>query len=361
MATVSRSMHARNAVACAILLLALSHHSEAQGIFVSPPAEPVLTAARAAQMEAFANRWASELLARQGPDGERQRRQLWALFSRADAASIEEAAKQSTFAGAVAVLRGQGYKLSKASPASVVADMAAGSGGVLVDSPEALGSVGSDMVFTPITPCRVVDTRLSVSGAIPAGGTRSFVAVNSSSYTSQGGSATNCGTLGLAPGAVAVNVTAVFPTAGPGFATVYAFGTPRPSTASVNYSAGAIVNNALIVQIPDPLAASDFVIYTAAQSHYVVDIVGYFDTNEATALQCLETSLNAVNVLPNGTENVNALACPAGYTQTGTNCLTDSFLMPLVLSRNGTCGARNNDSVTRTLQASRTCCRVPGR
>jgi len=36
-------------------------------------------------------------------------------------------------------------------------------------------------------------------------------------------------------------------------------------------------------------------------------------------------------------------------------------LMPIVFSKDGTCSARNNDSINQFLSASRTCCRVPGR
>jgi hypothetical protein len=223
-----------------------------------------------------------------------------------------------------------------------------------------LGNLSNDLVFTPIAPCRIIDTRSTAAGAIAANTTRSFVAINASNFTSQGGSPTNCGTLGLSATAVAVNVTAVTPSAA-GFATIYPFGTTQPLASSINYGAGAIVNNALTVQIPNPLSSFDFTIYTASASHYVADIVGYFAPPVATALQCVETANENLDIVAGGTGNAVAPACTAGYTQTATNCETTSWLMPLVFFQSGTCSARNGDSATRTLRASRTCCRVPGR
>jgi hypothetical protein len=224
-----------------------------------------------------------------------------------------------------------------------------------------LGALGNDLVFTPVPPCRIIDTRSTAAGAIAANSTRSFVAINSSSYTSQGGSSTNCGTLGLSATAVAINLTAVAPT-NAGYATAYPFGTAQPLAASVNYAAGAIVNNALIVQIPNPLSSFDFTLYTFAQSHYVADIVGYFAPPVATALQCVETANTDLPIAASGgTGNAVAPACAAGYTQTATNCETTSWLMPIVYFQSGTCSARNGDTSSQTLRASRTCCRVPGR
>ncbi len=224
-----------------------------------------------------------------------------------------------------------------------------------------LGALTNDLVFTPVTPCRIIDTRSTAAGAIAANSTRSFVAINASSFTSQGGSSTNCGTPGLNATAVAVNVTAVTPAAA-GWATIYPFGTAQPLASSINYAAGAVVNNALTVQIPNPLSSFDFTIYTFAQSHYVADIVGYYAPPVATALQCVETANTDLAIAGNGgTGNATAPACATGYTQTATNCATTSWLMPIVFFKSGVCSARNGDTNSQTLRASRTCCRIPGR
>jgi hypothetical protein len=271
----------------------------------------------------------------------------------ADPANLRAAMQRDTYEGAMAELAGTGTRLTDDAVITELAKAADGDGTL------ALGALGNDLVYTPITPCRILDTRVA-GGAIAADASRNFLAINSANFTAQGGSATNCGTLGLNATAVAVNLTAVTPT-NAGFATAHRFGTPRPLAASLNYTAGAIVNNALIIQIPNPLSTFDFSLYTFAQSHYVADIVGYFAPPVATALECVETSQNSVSGGPNDTMNASAPACPAGYTETATYCRAGLFDVPLVFQAAGGCSARNNAAATTTLSASRRCCRVPGR
>jgi hypothetical protein len=284
-------------------------------------------------------------------------------FVNADANNFRSALKRDTFEGAMAELTGTGHRLSDDAVINQFASMAPTASGDAKPRimGRMLGSLSNDLVYTPIQPCRIIDTRSTAAGAIAANTTRSFVAVSASNFTSQGGSATNCGTLSVSATAVAINLTAVTPSAA-GYATVYPFGTTQPLAASVNYAAGDIVNNALIAQIPNPLSSFDFTVYTFAQSHYVADIVGYFAPPVATALQCVETANTNLDIVGNGgTGNAVAPVCATGYTETGTNCETTSWLMPIVFFQSGTCSARNGDTATRTLRASRTCCRVPGR
>lgn len=273
----------------------------------------------------------------------------------ADTDNLRNALARDTFEGAMAELMGTGHKVTDD---AVISKLAAAGG---EDGTQTLGALTNDLVYTPVAPCRILDTRNVAAGAIAANSTRNFVAFGVSSFTSQGGSATNCGVNPLAATAVAINLTAVTPSAA-GYATAYPFGTAQPVASSVNYTAGAIVNNALIVQTPNPISSFDFTLYSFAQSHYVADIVGYFAPPVATALQCVETANTDLTIAPSGgTGNAVAPACATGYTQTATNCETTSWQMPIVFFQSGTCSARNNDTTTQTLRASRTCCRVPGR
>ncbi|MBA3930073.1 MAG: hypothetical protein C0521_10865 [Xanthomonas sp.] len=274
-------------------------------------------------------------------------------FGLVDGDNFRNALKRDTFEGAMAELGGNGVEVSDDQMITKLArnqDV----------TPKVLGALNNDLVYTPVAPCRIVDTRSTSAGAINANATRNFLGVNASNFSAQGGSATNCGTLGLVATAIAVNVTAVVPN-GAGYATVYPYATTQPSTASVNYTAGDVVNNALIVQIPNPLGSFDFSIYSLAQSHYVVDIVGYFAPPLATALQCVDTTSTITSVAAGATANSVAPACPAGYTQTATNCESQTWQMPFVFFKNGTCSAQNNSGGAAELRASRTCCRVPGR
>lgn len=282
-------------------------------------------------------------------------------FASADSANFSDALKRDTFEGAMATLSGSGHRLSDERVINKFATMKSGSDKVL-------GSLSNDLVYTPIQPCRIVDTRSTANGPIAANSNRSFVSINQANFTAQGGSATDCGTLGLNATAVAINLTAVFPTAA-GYATVYPFGSTQPLAASVNYTAGAIVNNGLIAQIPNPLTTSDFTVFTFAESHYVADIVGYFAPPQATPLACV-TTFAAQNVAANDIFNFPIPACPSGYTVTGAGCRTQGFNEANWsingLYRNGTnldtyCSGLNTTAGVIAVQGTAQCCRVPGR
>lgn len=271
----------------------------------------------------------------------------------ADPANLRAALQRDTYEGAMAELAGTGAKLPDEAVIDALAKAADGDGTL------ALGALGNDLVYTPVLPCRILDTRVA-DGAIPGNSSRDFLAINFANFTNQGGSATNCGTLGLNATAVAVNLTAVAPAIN-GYAVAYPHGTERPLASSINYTAGSVVNNTVLIQIPNPLSTFDFTIYTFAQSHFVADIVGYFAPPVATALDCITTAENSETAANNGFLDVQAPACPAGYTQTATFCRASLFDVPLVVQSEGFCSARNNSGGNASMNASRRCCRVPGR
>lgn len=289
-------------------------------------------------------------------------------FVAADSSNFRLALQRDTFEGAISQLSGTGHKLSDAQ----VIDRFAMAGGRLSKvGSKTLGSVDNDLTFTAITPCRIADTRVA-GGAIAANSARNFYAVAvaaGADFTSQGGSATDCNVAGIGASAVVVNVTAVTP-ATAGFATVYRFGDTRPLAASVNYTAGAIVNNSVIVGIPNPLTASDFSIYTFAQSHYVVDIVGYFAPPQATALECVSSGVLLGNIIAaNSRQSFNAASCPAGFKATTPFCLSDTDDVNLIgsgyfandPSTTTFCRFHNKTASPQTVFSSSVCCRVPGR
>ncbi len=230
-------------------------------------------------------------------------------------------------------------------------------------TPAAAVDLDKDLVYTPVTPCRIVDTRSTVGGAIAAGGTRSFTAISLTSYDTQGGSATDCGTLGLNATAVMVVATAVTPTA-PGSATVYAFGTTRPDAASLQFAAGAIALNSLVVRVPNPRAASDFTVYTTAQSHFVFDIVGYFAPPRTSALDCTRQLGNFVSVPANTYGFGVSATCPTGYTATGLGIEAAANVVMADSALNNSGGTVFTYNLGGTAQSTRAwvqCCRVPGR
>lgn len=293
-------------------------------------------------------------------------------FIAADPMNLRNAMARDTFEGAVAELTGTGHRLSDeevidryaAAPADLPALQSAAIG------TQALGSTTGDLVFTAVTPCRIADTRV-VGGPISANSSRAFLGVAVSAgvnFTSQGGSATDCNVAAVGASAIAVNVTAVTP-AGAGFATVYKSGETRPLAASLNYTAGAIVNNSVVVGVPNPLGITDFVIYTFAQAHYVVDIVGYFSPPQATNLQCTETAISSFNIAAGVSNFFNNPACPAGFSQVIPYCFTNAagvYSKGSGANSNASgqptfCAWQNTTGASQQVFGGNICCRVPGR
>jgi hypothetical protein len=139
--------------------------------------------------------------------------------------------------------------------------------------PKALGDAVADLVYTPVTPCRIVDTR-SVGGAFAGGGeTRSYHAfLTSGTFASQGGAASNCG-IPANPGAAALNITVV---GGSNFLTVWQYGVSQPTASTLNpRGTGEIGANGAIVPLCQPNCPFEFSVF-AFGPQLVVDIVGYF-------------------------------------------------------------------------------------
>src|SRR5262245_22785889 len=60
-------------------------------------------------------------------------------------------------------------------------------------APDALGPSNADLVYTPVTACRVFDTRLTAEGRIAPGATRDFLIAGMQGFTAQGGAYGGCG------------------------------------------------------------------------------------------------------------------------------------------------------------------------
>lgn len=296
---------------------------------------------------------------------------IWAsrmipTFTTADSANFRKALQHETLETALAELDGRGHRLSDGNAVERLARQASAVPHTMRSTNrnlKSLGSTSSDLTFTPVQPCRIVDTRIA-GGQIAADGTRDFRAVSASNYTAQGGSATDCGLSAIAASAIALNVTAVTPAAG-GFATIYSFDSTRPPTASVNYSAGSVVNNAIIARIPNPLQSSDFTLYTFAQAHYVIDIVGYFAPPKAAALQCVNTTRSQL-IEAGGIFNMSLPACPEGFVITGAGCGTAGFNQANlsyvgVAGEFAQCIGTNITAGQIGILGTARCCRIPGR
>lgn len=230
----------------------------------------------------------------------------------------------------------------------------------------ALGDPGEDLVFVPVTPCRIIDTRVA-GGAIAANSIRNFDVTAASSYATQGGEASDCGIGNAGAFAAAViNFTVVGPSAA-GYLTAYPLNVPRPLAATVNYVAGEIRGNLSSVRLDQGPNAAEMSVYTFAQAHLVADVVGYFTNPSPPEMTCVETAQTETTVAARNPDAVlvdfnrgSALApaCAAGYFPTATHCEGSSFGLRLVTQRNGRCAALNEWTSPGQIRASQTCCRV---
>lgn len=300
-----------------------------------------------------------------GADVHEWARDMGPIFAKATLGSLSVAANAPTFRAMNDAFLTDSR--GRTASGNMIAAMANGS---LRRPTKALGEIANDLVFIPVTPCRIVDTRVA-GGAIAANSSRNFVGVAVSAGTGfafQGGSSTDCNVAAIGASAIAVNVTAVTP-AGAGYATVYRAGDTRPLAASVNYTAGAIVNNSVVVGIPNPLGITDFTIYTFAQSDYVVDIVGYFSPPQATPFDCTNTTVQSFTISANSTNFFNNPTCPTGYKAVTPYCWTASsgvYSQGSGYNANAVgnatfCAWQNTTASNQTVFGGNICCRVPGR
>ena len=226
-----------------------------------------------------------------------------------------------------------------------------------------IGSTDTDLVYTPVAPCRLFDTRPSQGGTwpIPAAGTKNFLILGQSSYAAQGGKASDCGiTAGSNTAAVAMNVTVVTPAAG-GFVTAYPFGAALPTAATVNFQAGDIARGNFTVAKINQAGSFDLSVFSTSLVDVVGDVVGYYSKPKQTALLCYTTAVNAVALNAGQIGSASAAACATNYSSTGIYCDTTNANVVVISNNSTTCYAKNNGSTANNLVVSQRCCSIPGR
>ncbi len=238
-----------------------------------------------------------------------------------------------------------------------------------------IGSLSADLVFTPITPCRILDTRLIGGGAgtpIAAGTTSSYFTGGVASFAGAGGSATNCGlqTAGLNIAAVAVNFVAVGPSAA-GYITVFPAGGAQPTASTLNYTAGEVVANSAIVKVSQ-VSSTAMSIYSLATTHVVADVTGYYSKPiSAGSLECTLVTANHSLAINFASYQYSTATCPATHpVVVSPYCYNNDN--PSVYSTGSAangfgnfggpwCGWRNVSGAAASVIQGQTCCRIPGR
>lgn len=177
----------------------------------------------------------------------------------------------------------------------------------------ALGSSTTDLVFVPLAPCRIIDTRLA-GGALAAGVPRDFQVAGTTEFGAQGGTQGGCGVPAgsaepNAP-AVVVNFIAVGPS-GPGNLVAWAYGEPKPNASVINYSnvPGLNIANGVVVPIAGTnLVPADLRIQAdVSGTHVVADVTGYFTRFNIDQFSDTQKSITVVS--EGGAVDLSAGAC----------------------------------------------------
>jgi hypothetical protein len=232
---------------------------------------------------------------------------------------------------------------------------------------KSLGDTGDDVVYTPVAPCRLVETRPSPN-PYPAvyKGAGPFSVGEIRTYVIQSGNGVCVSQLpgGLHPSAVQLQVAGI-PTGGAsGDLEVQPEGASFGGVATVTFS-----NNALITSTGTTsgvnLANNEIAVQaTFAPADVAIDLVGYFAAPVATALQCAQVASSSTAIAVSSDTLVALPACAAGYTRTGLNCSGPANTPNGYLVETNTSGClyRNLSSVAAyNAIATSICCRIPGR
>ena len=231
-----------------------------------------------------------------------------------------------------------------------------------------IGSVTYDLVFIPITPCRILDTRAGAS--LKAGVTYSY------SYDSGNTGAGSCGVHSQIPGlpafspaAEAVNVTVdenAFSGFAPGsYLAIFPQGGALGSS-FMNFGPGQVLANAGVIALN--AGNGQFSLLSNANTNVIVDVYGVFMPPQATVLDCHDNTPVTATLPAYGYYRLTSNACETGYTATGGNCYGGDPGGSIYLqesSRTGGdkwyCHWNSKNGGNQTIYASARCCRVPGR
>ena len=122
---------------------------------------------------------------------------------------------------------------------------------------------GAGGAYVPLFPARVLDTRTGaggINGPLGAGSTVEVQIAGRAGVPASGASA------------VILNATVVGP-AGPGYLTIYPTGAGQPLASDLNYAAGEIRPNLVVVRLGEGGRVNMF---TSTSTHVVFDVAGYF-------------------------------------------------------------------------------------
>jgi hypothetical protein len=134
-----------------------------------------------------------------------------------------------------------------------------------------------DLMYTPVNPCRIVDTRYTSAGIVDAKSYRDFhVYGDGGTISAQGGTAAGCSSPLGEPLAAHINMVAVNPT-GKGNLQAYPLGAGPGAGLIVNYNnIGTNLANAGTVKSFEGSGPDITVTSRVSSVHAVIDVLGYY-------------------------------------------------------------------------------------
>ena len=162
-----------------------------------------------------------------------------------------------------------GSRLSLSLSASVLATL-------ISAAPSVAQVVDQDLVYSPVTPCRIFDTRQDAGSPIAQGATRDFVVYgDESTIAAQGGVPSGgCQAPRGEPAAAHINFTVV-PSVGNGNIKVYPKDNPSASS-TVNFKTDVNLANAITVKTKIDEADFDITVSASQTIHVLADVQGYY-------------------------------------------------------------------------------------
>lgn len=200
-------------------------------------------------------------------------------------------------------------------------------------SPSALGASTSQLVFTPIPPCRMVDTRGTGArtGILSGGVPRSFDLTTDGFTKGQGGSTSCPGLPSFSFYGWSVNTT-LTGYSGSGFLAAYPFGGAVPATSLINYAPvlQAIANSSTLTGCYG--CADDITIFASAPTHVILDVYGYYELPTGYTTGVVTSFAGTTATVAAGVYSfVSGGTCPAGTrviggAQTNSSSSTNTIL-----------------------------------
>ena len=219
-----------------------------------------------------------------------------------------------------------------------------------------------DLAFTPVPPCRLVDTR-SAAWPLQPRTARGFSSSVSAQIAAAGGNTAGCN-IPNGAAALALTITAVAP-AQVGNLVAYSAGTAAPLASSLNFLGGQTIANTTVVPITSG-TGDNFALLNNSDgaTNVVVDAVGYFW--ESAAADC--TKVSQPQAIGSGSTAAVAATCSTGFVPVGGGCSVNAANAVTWLDRRNTangagynCRAMNRSAGAVIVTTDVLCCRKAGR